>query len=98
MRYTIKHFDLPLLSFEANMDSASVDLRIVHIYEENRAFFPLNLSLTENGLERWLRHRTIPKNRAYVDAIYSLSSFFVLLICRIPLLPWFLRRHPKEFR
>lgn len=74
MRYTIKHFDLPLLSFEANMDSASVDLRILHIYEENRTFFPLNLPLTENGLERWLRHRTIPKNRAYVDALLSKSG------------------------
>ena len=26
VRYTIRHFDLPLLTFEANMDSADTDL------------------------------------------------------------------------
>lgn len=71
MRYTVRHFDLPLLEFEANMDSAETNLRIVKVYEENRAFLPLNLTVSEEGLERWLKHRTIPKNRAYVDALLS---------------------------
>ena len=30
MRYTIRHFDLPLLTFEANMDSAEADLHIIN--------------------------------------------------------------------
>ena len=68
VRYTIRHFDLPLLTFEANMDSADTDLHIIKVYEENRSFLPLNLTVSEDGVERWLRHRTIPKNRAYVDA------------------------------
>ena len=71
MRYTIRHFDLPLLTFEANMDSADTDLHIIKVYEENRSFLPLNLTVSEDGVERWLRHRTIPKNRAYVDALLS---------------------------
>ena len=41
------------------------------VYEENRSFLPLNLTVSEDGVERWLRHRTIPKNRAYVDALLS---------------------------
>ena len=65
MRYTIRHFDLPLLTFEANMDSADTGLHIIKIYEENRSFLPLNLTVSEDGVECWLRHRTIPKNRAY---------------------------------
>lgn len=71
VRYTIRHFDLPLLTFEANMDSADTDLHIINVYEENRSFLPLNLTVSEDGVERWLRHRTIPKNRAYVDALLS---------------------------
>lgn len=38
VRYTIRHFDLPLLTFEANMDSADTDLHIIKVYEENRSF------------------------------------------------------------
>lgn len=71
MQYTVRHFDLPLLTFEANMDSAEADLRIIKVYEENRDFFPLNLTVSENGVERWLKHRTIPKNRAYAEALIS---------------------------
>lgn len=71
VRYTIRHFDLPLLTFEANMDSADTDLHIIKVYEENRSFLPLNLTVSEDSVERWLRHRAIPKNRAYVDALLS---------------------------
>ena len=71
VRYTIRHFDLQLLTFEANMDSADTDLHIIKVYEENRSFLPLNLTVSEDGVECWLRHRAIPKNRAYVDALLS---------------------------
>ena len=71
VRYTIRHFDLPLLTFEANMDSADTDLHIIKVYKENRSFLPLNLTVSEDGVERWLRHRTIPKNRAYVHPFLS---------------------------
>ena len=30
VRYTIRHFDLPLLTFEANMDSADTGLHIIN--------------------------------------------------------------------
>ena len=53
VRYTIRHFDLPLLTFEANMDSADTDLHIIKVYEENRSFLPLNLTVSEDGVERW---------------------------------------------
>ena len=71
VRYTIRHFDLPLLTFEANMDSADTGLHFIKVYEENRSFLPLNLTVSEDGVECWLRHRAIPKNRAYVDALLS---------------------------
>ena len=53
------------------------DLQIQKIHEENRAFLPLNLALTNEGVERWLKHRTIPKNRAYVDALLSKTGLSI---------------------
>ena len=39
--------------------------------EEKKAFIPIGMELSETGLGRWLKQRTIPKNRAYVDAFLS---------------------------
>lgn len=77
MRYIIKDADKPLLEFSADMQSSEADLQIQKIYEENRAFLPLNLALTNEGVERWLKHRTIPKNRAYVDALLSKTGLSI---------------------
>lgn len=71
MRYIVKEFDKPLLIFFADMNSSNSNLQIEKIYEENDAFFPLNLTVSNGGLESWLKHRVIPKNRAYVDALLS---------------------------
>lgn len=60
MRYIIKDADKPLLEFSANMQSSVSNLQIEKIYEENRTFLPLNLTLTNEGIERWLKQRTIP--------------------------------------
>ena len=77
MRYILKDADRPLLEFSANMQSSEADLQIQKIYEENRAFLPLDLTLTNEGVERWLKHRTIPKNRAYVDALLSKTGLSI---------------------
>ena len=71
MRYIVKEFDKPLLVFDADMNSSNVNLQIEKVYEENRALFPLNLTVSNEGLVRWLKHRVIPKNRAYVDALLA---------------------------
>lgn len=71
MKYIIKQFDKPLLTFDADMNSSDTGLKIEEVYEENRALFPLNLQVSNEGLESWLKHRVIPKNRAYVDALLS---------------------------
>ena len=49
MRYTIRHFDLPLLTFEANMDSADTGLHFIKVYEENRSFLPLYQKMAWNA-------------------------------------------------
>ena len=71
MRYIVKEFDKPLLAFNADMNSSNVNLQIEKVYEESRALLPLNLTVSIEGLVRWLKHRVIPKNCAYVDALLS---------------------------
>lgn len=50
VRYTIRHFDLPLLTFEANMDSADTDLHIIKVYEETVPF-----TFEPDCIRRWCR-------------------------------------------
>lgn len=66
MNYLLKHFDTELLKFSANMDSSDPDYKIIWMNEPCRNLLPLSMEPTEDGLEKWLKRRTIPKNRAYV--------------------------------
>ena len=71
MTYILKQFDTPLVKFTATEDTASPEVNILWVNEDRRALLPLDLDLTPDGLNSWLRHRTIPKNRAYVHALLS---------------------------
>lgn len=71
MTYILKQFDIPLVKFTATEDTASPEVSILWVNEDRRALLPLDLDLTPDGLNSWLRHRTIPKNRAYVHALLS---------------------------
>lgn len=71
MTYILKQFDTPLVKFTATEDTASPEINVLWVNEDRRALLPLDLDLTSDGLNSWLRHRTIPKNRAYVHALLS---------------------------
>ena len=71
MEYFLKQFDKPLLKFSATTDTSEPEIQILWIDEENRSLLPLDLTLTPEGLSRWLRRRTIPKNRAYVHNLLA---------------------------
>ena len=71
MIYTLKHFDTPLIRFSAD-SGADPNTKILWLNEEKKQFFPLDLEeVSAVGVERWVRHRSIPKNRAYVNTILS---------------------------
>lgn len=71
MNYTLMHFDTPLIVFSAEKQ-AETNIRIIEVHEENKELFPLDLAeISERGIESWIRHRSIPKNRAYVDTLLS---------------------------
>ena len=71
MEYTLKQYDTPLLKFSATTDSSEPESEILWWDTEKEHLLPLDLELTPDSLRRWLRHRTIPKNRAYVHTLLS---------------------------
>ena len=71
MIYELRHFNTPLIRFTATEDSSSPEIEIVWINEGKQNLLPLDLALSADGLAKWLRRRTIPKNRAYVHNFLS---------------------------
>ena len=68
--YVLRLYDTDLLSFSLSEQGIEgLKAQIHSIDEEDRALFPLDLELTDDGLVKWLRRRVIPKNRAYVAEI-----------------------------
>ena len=57
MEYFLKQFDKPLLKFSATTDTSEPEIQILWIDEENRSLLPLDLTLTPEGVSRWLRRR-----------------------------------------
>lgn len=71
MIYTLMHFDTPLIVFSAERQVGAT-IKIMEAHEENKKLFPLDLvEVSESGIESWIKHRSIPKNRAYVNTLLS---------------------------
>lgn len=71
MIYELRHFDTALMQFSATEDTSSPDIEILWLSDENKALLPLDMTADSDSISRWLRHRTIPKNRAYVHSFLS---------------------------
>lgn len=48
-------------------DIDGVSAQILSVNEEQKNLLPLDLELSDKGLAKWLKRRTIPGNRAYVQ-------------------------------
>ena len=71
MEYTLKQYDTPLLKFSAIPDSSEPEIELLWWDAEKTHLLPWDLELTPEGLDRWLRHRTIPRNRAYAHILLA---------------------------
>ena len=71
MIYELRHFNTPLLRFTATEDSSIPDISITWVDENRKKLLPLDMELSGDGIARWLKHRTVPKNRAYVHNFLS---------------------------
>lgn len=70
MIYELKHFDTTVLKFSAVDDSNEPDVKIIWV-DDDKTLLPLDLELTDNGVYKWLKRRSIPSNRAYVRNFLS---------------------------
>ena len=66
MDYILKHFDTDLLKFSADENSSEPNYRIIWINKDKELLLPLDFKATPEGLGSWIKHRNIPKNRAFV--------------------------------
>lgn len=71
MNYELKHFNTALVRFSATEDTAAPNINILWVNEECRDLLPLGMELSGSGIAKWLKQRTIPKNRAYVNSFLS---------------------------
>lgn len=71
MYYFIKHRDLPIIKFELIQNLAEPVIKILWVNKEKKQFLPIDLELSDEGIAKWLKRRTIPKNRAYVNSFLS---------------------------
>lgn len=59
MSYILKHFDTNLLYFDMQKDIDGVSAQILSVNNEHKSLLPLDLELSDHGLEKWLKRRTV---------------------------------------
>jgi len=80
MDYLLKNKDTDILKFSIiktkreinHTEVSSFQLQIQSI--QNKDLKPLDLTLTDEGLDQWLSNRKIPNNRAYVEELLEAIS------------------------
>ena len=74
--YTLKLFDRDLIRFSARDTGDTPEVSITDVDQEALPLMPLGMEVTNSGLARWLKHRKIPRNRAYIheQSVYSFLS------------------------
>lgn len=69
--YVLKHFDDELLRFEVIENLADPVVSITWVNEQLKSMLPLGMQASDRDLAKWLKHRAIPKNRAFVNALLA---------------------------
>lgn len=69
--YILKLFDEDLLKFEVVENLADPVINIIWKNESKEHLLPLGMEVNEAGLAKWLKHRAIPKNRAFVNSFLA---------------------------
>ena len=88
MDFVLKQYDDVLLNFMTKRTIDGIDVSITSIKKDKIERLPLGMSPTSESLTRWLRHRTIPANRAYAQNFLSKNGLSendfigILQICK----------------
>ena len=71
MVYTLKNKDMDVLKFEVVSNLRDPEVNIIWVNPDQKALLPLDLKENNESLARWLKNRTIPRNRAFVNAFLA---------------------------
>ena len=72
MNYQLQIFDTPLIRFSLEYENLKgIVCSVLWSDDSNAALFPIGMQFTDAGVLSWLRSRTIPKNRHYVQSILA---------------------------
>ena len=71
MAYILKLFDTELIKFEIIENLSDPVLKITWTNDGNKQLFPIGMEVSDKGLANWLKSRSIPKNRAYVNSFLA---------------------------
>lgn len=59
MSYILKQYDTELMRFNMEKDIDGVAVHILSVIEDKKKLFPLDMELTDKGVAKWLKRRTI---------------------------------------
>ena len=71
MVYILKNKDMSVLKFEVVSNLRDPEVNIIWVNPDQKALLPLDLKENNESLARWLKNRTIPRNRAFVNAFLA---------------------------
>lgn len=71
MNYILKQYNVDLMKFSMDNTNNGLQVEIYWTDENKKHLLPLDLDLTNESLIKWLKGRTIPRNRAYVSNFLS---------------------------
>lgn len=66
MPLILKHFDTELIKFESTKNIRHPEIKILWTNEDAKQLFPIDLTVSGEGIFSWLKHRSIPSSRNYV--------------------------------
>ena len=69
--FSLKLFDEDLLKFNVLENLADPVVEITWINENRINMLPIGMKATNQDLAKWLKHRAIPKNRAFVNSFLA---------------------------
>lgn len=69
-KYSLRLYDEELLTFSLEENGLEgLKVNIISVNDAKKELLPIDLELTDKSVLKWLEHRVIPKNRAFVDEI-----------------------------
>jgi hypothetical protein len=72
MIYELKHFDTTIIKFSLEHEALKgIVCKIIWSDDTKKDYFPIGVQATDDSVLSWLKSRTVPKNRGYVEALLA---------------------------